>query len=563
MAGRIPNDHWTLGLDSLGLEETGRRLARLVLQCQPPYAIAVQGKWGSGKTSLMRYAMAALGGEPLAMTLKTSSEPRKELSEPLLSQWNAHVEKAPGFLEEILRAQHGEGWQDEHAKQIRVVPIWFNPWQHQHAELPLIALLQELRAQFTALTKVQGWATKTLRNSVEAGIGLLGTMGDLFLMAKGVPGAVGLGALPGQIREIGQRSEQRNFEGMENAQRLNLLFEEAVDRLLGSTESSAPGETELRRLVIFIDDLDRCSDAQTVRLLEAIKLYLQTPYCVFVIGMDGTAARRAVQRVLPHTGAEEAQEYLEKLFQARMHPQVPKGHDASFVQKLLEDCGLDDAACGLRDEDKAAAKGEGEGEGKGALSLAAQIANLIEPNPRKLKNFVGSLSIAWKIAYPTNLRQAEGATPPMDFREFLLAAYLSSYHPEVFRLLAYEPGQAKALHTLMNEGVSKLSPRPSPVELFLYQRFRHASKQAFPQMGDEDQLAAREPKRDEIDQVAQELTERLDRRRGDEAFIELWQTIFGNSQAEDVIQAFTIALQVASNVQPTEASEASEEPADG
>jgi ABC-type transport system involved in cytochrome c biogenesis ATPase subunit len=68
------NDHWTLDLKDLGMEPAGIELARRVLTCRPPYALCVQGKWGSGKTSLMRYAMAKLGGEPLAVTLATEKE---------------------------------------------------------------------------------------------------------------------------------------------------------------------------------------------------------------------------------------------------------------------------------------------------------------------------------------------------------------------------------------------------------------------------------------------------------------------------------------------------------
>lgn len=71
----IGNDHWTLEIGKLGMQAAGDELARRALTCRPPYAICVQGKWGSGKTSLMRYAMARLGGEPLATTLGTGGSP--------------------------------------------------------------------------------------------------------------------------------------------------------------------------------------------------------------------------------------------------------------------------------------------------------------------------------------------------------------------------------------------------------------------------------------------------------------------------------------------------------
>ncbi|MEM1205973.1 MAG: P-loop NTPase fold protein [Acidobacteriota bacterium] len=99
------NDHWTLDLERLGMEGAGDELARRVLTCRPPFAICVQGKWGSGKTSLMRYAMALLGGQPLAATLATSKEPTDELPDDLRGSWKSKVTESTGFIDEELKAQ--------------------------------------------------------------------------------------------------------------------------------------------------------------------------------------------------------------------------------------------------------------------------------------------------------------------------------------------------------------------------------------------------------------------------------------------------------------------------
>lgn len=58
------NDFWTLE-DGLGISKTGDLLARMALEVEPPFSIKVTGKWGSGKTSVLRRSFITLGGEPI------------------------------------------------------------------------------------------------------------------------------------------------------------------------------------------------------------------------------------------------------------------------------------------------------------------------------------------------------------------------------------------------------------------------------------------------------------------------------------------------------------------
>ena len=58
------NDQWTLK-DDLGIGRVGDELARIVLEANAPFTVGVTGKWGSGKTSIMRRTYATLGGQPL------------------------------------------------------------------------------------------------------------------------------------------------------------------------------------------------------------------------------------------------------------------------------------------------------------------------------------------------------------------------------------------------------------------------------------------------------------------------------------------------------------------
>ena len=77
-------------------------------------------------------------------------------------------------------------------------------------------------------------------------------------------------------------------------------------------------ESTVTRLIITIDDLDRCSPDTIIPTLEAIKLFLFVPRDASIIGADEELVRYAVRRrfpELPGDRREVGRDYLEKLIQ--------------------------------------------------------------------------------------------------------------------------------------------------------------------------------------------------------------------------------------------------------
>lgn len=448
----------------------------------------VQGKWGSGKTSLMRYAMARIGGVPLGAMLRTSQQPSYELPDSLYTKWQDKAQDADTRLHTALTDQLAENLRGRlQVTHVHLTAVWFNPWQHQGSQTPLAALLQEIRSQLTFRARLADGAKKIAQVSLEAGLPMIGELIDSTSKLLGGP-STGMAGIIGKIRGVGDDYEQRNFEALSDAQRSNLLFEQAIARVLGEDVAKERGEppwldekgreVPMRRLVIFVDDLDRCSEDNVVQLLEAIKLYLQTRYCVFVLGMDSAAVRRAVQARLPGSSAENAQEYLEKLFQATVH--VPISRDRKrFVAGLVEGAELPKECVPLLDE-------------------------LLEPNPRKAKNFVNSLAVAWKTC----------ETADEYIEPFVLVHYLKLYHPDVCRLLTYDPQHIETLHSVLVEDAILPKPNASAVRLLFRSAFRHAF----------DVAPIDSPT--DVEQSSPSCTNRLDRHRGDRAFITAWTRLF-------------------------------------
>ncbi|HNP19357.1 MAG TPA: P-loop NTPase fold protein [Fulvivirga sp.] len=73
---------------------------------------------------------------------------------------------------------------------------------------------------------------------------------------------------------------------------------------------------EIKKIVIFVDDLDRCEHGKVINALETIKTFLNIPGCIFLIACDPLIVKRAViesNKILGFTQQDGAY-YLEKFF---------------------------------------------------------------------------------------------------------------------------------------------------------------------------------------------------------------------------------------------------------
>jgi hypothetical protein len=98
-------------------------------------------------------------------------------------------------------------------------------------------------------------------------------------------GAAGnLSIKPDMAELIGREAQTHYMRQLESMEQFEKSFEEALGMALGRGG----------RLVVFVDDLDRCLPEKAVEILEAIKLLLNVPQTIFVLGMDREIVRRGI-----------------------------------------------------------------------------------------------------------------------------------------------------------------------------------------------------------------------------------------------------------------------------
>jgi predicted KAP-like P-loop ATPase len=177
--------------------------------------------------------------------------------------------------------------------------------------------------------------------------------------------------------------------------------------------------TEIQRVVVLVDDLDRCLPETVVATLEAVKLFLSVPKMAFVLAADRRAVSHTVAtKYEPSTlAAELGRQYLEKIVHIPVRvPALGRGETEAYLALLMlqrhlaEDSEL---APFIEHCDQRRAAGEGDvleglpqeslvGQAKDDLQLAAMLAPVLYErlagNPRRLKRFLNAYWLRSTVA---------------------------------------------------------------------------------------------------------------------------------------------------------------------
>ena len=262
-------------------------------------------------------------------------------------------------------------------------------------------------------------------------------MGGLaFNVATGLPS-------PDQVKDVFQFAKDWVAAGTEiDGENIGRFVAEAESYLKEKEPDSIPShihafrkefiellkEADVKRLVVVVDDLDRCLPETAIETLEAIRLFLFVPGAAFVIAADEAMIEYAVNRHFPdlplsNGPSSYARNYLEKLIQVPFRlPPLGYVETRTFITLLIASMGLpkDDPnfikLIGLTREVLRRPWGgnnfnrerikEVLGEIPDGIENALQIADQIAPlladgsrgNPRQIKRFLNTMTLRLAIA---------------------------------------------------------------------------------------------------------------------------------------------------------------------
>lgn len=311
-------------------------------ETQTPLAIAIYGKWGSGKTSAMRWLDA------------------------MCRDWNAHGE-------------HTESAQRRKKKVLgkKIRTVWFYPWKYHDRDDVWRGLVSEVILKSIDVGEpTWGRVTKAVKSfGIFLGRSFLHALGSISAKAK-LPGGTGEVEVDfAAVRDIWEEYQRAAHpeKGYLNE------FETALRSWIEETISA-----ESERMVIFIDDLDRCLPPVMLNVLEALKLYLDIKDLVFVLGLDREVIDEVVKKHYRDNGVaeEKAERYLDKMFQVEVTMQPTDVQVEAFLDTEI-------AAIGKLTNEYWQKELSPEEQGV----FRNVVLELAQQNPREVKRLLNSMLI--------------------------------------------------------------------------------------------------------------------------------------------------------------------------
>jgi AAA lid domain/KAP family P-loop domain/Clp amino terminal domain, pathogenicity island component len=229
-----------------------------------------------------------------------------------------------------------------------MVKLQFNAWTAQ-GENALESLIKSVLLELDP-NIVRRWARKLVKRRGMVGLARIG-----FGIAARFLGVTKL------VDDMWTRLEV-------DAQARNQL-RECIQGMLSEWVKQGGKAAGKRTLVVFVDDLDRCSDDVVVRVCEAVKLYLDAPGLIFVLACDLSRLARGVAG--PARGdTGEGRIYLEKIIQVAYRVPAP-GSDN--VRGLIGGYGKRSGISHLLDP-----------------TVVTILSDATEGNPRRIKRIINS-----------------------------------------------------------------------------------------------------------------------------------------------------------------------------
>jgi hypothetical protein len=283
------------------------------------------------------------------------------------------------------------------------VAVSFNPWKYDKRDEIWHALIQTLLDELIQYAEEprDRPMTDKVRRAVERAWELRGALAWLAAgtLTPIVTHGVISGDLVGKVRDAAsKRKDPRDSQAALGYRHINVFEKDFADTVKALTDG--------RRMIVLVDDLDRCRGESALIALEALRLFTGDAPCVFMVAMDLQALIGAAAEHFDND-AIRGRNYLEKLINFPYY--LPAARFESISRSFRKK--LDYLA-----EDE---------------TMWELIRNHMGGNPRRIRRFINTFNLALGAI-------ARGGPTPSRDRQLQVAILLMfrQEHPAFFEFLA-------------------------------------------------------------------------------------------------------------------------------
>ncbi|MCB0784066.1 MAG: hypothetical protein KDC02_07565 [Flavobacteriales bacterium] len=289
-----------------------------------------------------------------------------------------------------------------------VATAWLNTWEYSlfrgaHETTP--AVLQGLLVKLKDACGDQWTLNDEAKEKWRSVVRFAGALGNQLLANK-----AGIDA-KAAIDEVKGGSSQTITDIAE----LKAAITDIIDRLIQDPKN------DFKRVVFFVDDLDRINPADAVEVLEALKNVFDIPHCIFLLAIDYDVVVKGLEgKFGPKTEANEREfrSFFDKIIQLPFSMPTGTYDIEHFLASKLKDLGISQQA--------------------GREELFAKVVKYtVGYNPRSLKRYINSFSLLNSIRKLDEAAEEQGEETD-EFMLFALLGIQISY-PKIFRLLTASP----------------------------------------------------------------------------------------------------------------------------
>lgn len=279
--------------DLLSRKQNAEVLTDFVASLAEPFVLAIDSPWGTGKTTFLR-------------------------------MWLQHL-RNQGF----------------HC-------LYFNAWENDFTESPIISLIGEVGAEIEAakLGDKDNKVTEIYQKTKKAGAALLRAATPMAIKIV-TSGLVDLsGIKEGDIAKFAEEIAKKEIEKYQADKKTIHHFREDLSKLVSVPAGAEGGQP--KPVVFVVDELDRCRPPYAVELLEKVKHLFSVDGLVFVLAIDREQLGESVKTM--YGSGMRADGYLRRFID--LEYQLPEPTPEGFVRAQFYRLGIDQAFKAARSGDQ-------------------------------------------------------------------------------------------------------------------------------------------------------------------------------------------------------------------